>query len=209
MEFEKEHRQDERAAKRAQDLDDLHNEMAGRDGGRINRFFGEASAPRSEREKQKAEREAQFTNLQLLLLNDPEYAQLFRETETKLRQAQNRLDVALETIQAERARIEEALLRENLSAEQRQDEEEKLKALIELEEDIRAGQAEIGDMQERMEDKDSPVIKTGLDDFQTRTDEIVNDAERRLNLEMNRSAPASNEKKPTVQASSEIEVPTL
>lgn len=91
MDFEKERRQEERAAKRTQDLDDLHNEMAGRDVGRINRFFGEASAPRSERGKQKAEREVQLTNLQVLLMNDPEYAQLFRETETKLRQGQNRL----------------------------------------------------------------------------------------------------------------------
>ncbi|MEM6890346.1 MAG: hypothetical protein AAF636_19765 [Pseudomonadota bacterium] len=155
------------------------------------------------------ERDTQLTNLQVLLMNDPEYAQLFRETETKLRQAQNRLDVALEAIQTERARIEEALLSENLSAEQRRDEEEKLDALMELEEDIRAGQAEIGEMQERMEDQDNPATEHELDDFQSRTDEVVNDAERRLNSEINRSAPASNEEKPTVQVSSEIEVPTL
>lgn len=177
MEFEKKHGQEERAAKRAQELDDLHNEMAGRDVGRINRFFGEAAAPRSERGKQKAEREAQLTNLQVLLMNEPEYAQLFRETETKLRQAQNRLDVALETIQAERARIEEALLRESLSAEQRRDEEEKLEALIELEEDIRNGQAEIGEMQVRLEDEETPLSAEELQQIQQNADDLVSQLE--------------------------------
>ena len=180
MDFEKEHRLEERAAKRAQDVDDLHNEMAGRGVGRINRFFGEASAPRTEREKHKVKREMQLTNLQALLMNDPEYAQLFRETETKLRQAQNRLDVALETIQAERARIEEALLGKNLSDEQRRDEKEKLEALIELEDDIRAGQAEIGEMQERMDDQRGPTSEDSMHDFTDRTDDIVTDIKDRL-----------------------------
>ncbi|MEL7065642.1 MAG: hypothetical protein AAFP00_18020, partial [Bacteroidota bacterium] len=68
--------------------------MADRDVGRIDRYIGDAAENRADRGKRKAERDAQLTALQMML-NDPEYAQLFHETEAKLQDAQSRLDTAL------------------------------------------------------------------------------------------------------------------
>lgn len=209
MDSEKVHRQVERTAKRMQDAHDLNNEMAGRDVGRINRFFGEASSPRADGDKRKAEREAQLTNLQMLMMNDPAYAQLFRETETKLRQAQNRLDAALEAIRLEKERIEEALFRENLTDQQRQEELERLDALAELEADVLAGQAEIGDMQERMDDQRDPTSASSMQDFTERAESIVSDIERRVQNEMSRSAPAPQSEHQEVKSASTLDVPTL
>ena len=78
------------------------------------------------------------------------------------------------------ARLKKKFAKRRERAISRRIEQEKLEKLIELEEDIRNGQAEIGEMQERMDDHDDPTSEEELHGFTDRTDEIVMDIEDRL-----------------------------
>ncbi|UWQ73601.1 hypothetical protein [Leisingera sp. M658] len=203
-------------------MDDFNNEMAGRDVGRMGRFLPSGERDPKKVAKQREERAAMLTNLQILMQNDPEYAALYRETEEKLRDAQSRLDTALDKVQQLKAGTEEAMLDimnraarlpDGRAVFQDQDgnvryedgtavdtdlaesivwrgDEPKLAELeaaanrmtdlLELENSIHAGQAEIGDMQERMADQRDPTAKDGMTGFQNRAGELVARAEERV-----------------------------
>lgn len=166
-------------AKRVQDFDDLQNEMAGRDVGRIDRFLTADARENRTGGQRREDRKAGLTNLQILMMNNPAYAALYRETAERLNDAQGRLDTALEAVQRARKEVEERLEGQP-SAAQRAEDEARLQALAELEADILSGQAEIGDMQLRMQDKDEPVIDDGLKDYQERSAELASGIEDRL-----------------------------
>ncbi|MEM6890151.1 MAG: hypothetical protein AAF636_18750 [Pseudomonadota bacterium] len=178
MNFDDEEQLKERFARKAQDFTDLQNELAGRGVGRISRFIGESSETRKDRGKRRADSNAELTALQIMM-NDEQYARLYRKTETKLHDAQNRLETQLEIIQDERERLE-THLESDLTAEQRRKAEARLEALRKLEEDIRLGQAEIGDMQERIEDEENPPSEDELESIQRRADEIASGIEDRV-----------------------------
>ena len=192
------------ARQRAQTTDDFNNEMAGRDVGRIARFFGGAAQSTPNQEKKRAEKQAQLTNLQILMARDPVYAQLYRDTEKRLHEAQNRLDTALETVLLAQGQAR-GRLEGQLSAAEREEERARLEALLELENDIRSGQAEIGEMQLDMEDGNDPTKSAELEGYQDRSEEIVSDIEDRVSeltastevtLEQNSTAPVAGVKIP-------------
>lgn len=166
-------------AKHAQDFDDLQNEMAGRDVGRISRFLSAEAREDRSNGKRGSRKESELTTLQILMMNDPEYAQLFRETEHKLRDVQTRLDTAMDAVLLAQEVAREKL-KGTLSYAARAEEEARLEALIDLEADIISGQAEIGDMQERMADQDDPVAAEKIKGFSDRSEEIGSDVEERL-----------------------------
>lgn len=82
----------------AQRLDDYHNEMGGRDVGRISRFLPASASGGTAGDRRKAEREQAMNRLQLLLLNDPAYAAQYRDTQEALQDAQARLDEMLDQV---------------------------------------------------------------------------------------------------------------
>ncbi|WP_299829035.1 hypothetical protein [uncultured Roseobacter sp.] len=88
-------------AKHAQDFDDLQNEMAGRDVGRIERFLNADIREDKISGKRGTRKEAGLTNLQILMMNNPAYAALFEETVQVLSDAQRELDDLLQRVQAE------------------------------------------------------------------------------------------------------------
>tara|TARA_B100000378_G_scaffold274122_1_gene268093 strand:- start:96 stop:857 length:762 start_codon:yes stop_codon:yes gene_type:complete len=94
------------AQKRAQqDFDDLQNEVAGRDVGRIERFLnGESNHPNSEKARRK-EREAEMTRF-MALMSDPVYAKLYEDWGKKLNETRQFLDEAREQLAKFRASIE-------------------------------------------------------------------------------------------------------
>jgi len=160
-----------RFAKHAQDFDDLQNELAGRDVGRISRFLNaDAREARVGTQKRDARQTSVMTALQVMMMNDPEYAQLYREIEKHLRDVQTRLDTMLETVLRAKEEAEERLRTAQNEAE-RLAQQERLDELTELENDIRSGQADIGDMQLRLEDEENPPSKDEMTDFQIRADE--------------------------------------
>lgn len=92
------------AQKRAQqDFDDLQNETAGRDVGRIERFLnGQSNHPSSEKARRK-EREAEMSRF-MALMSDPVYAKLYEDTGKKLLDTRQFLDDAREQLAALRAK---------------------------------------------------------------------------------------------------------
>lgn len=166
-------RQEERDKQQAQLRDDFNNEMAGRDVGRISRFLSADTREARTNGNKREERRAAMTTLQMLLSNDPEYARLYRDTERRLHEAQDRLDAALETVLRTKEQTEERLRNARNEAE-RQAQQERLDTLNDLENDIRSGQAEIGDMQLRMGDQENHVQSEEMEGFHDRLDEIEN-----------------------------------
>ncbi len=73
-----EHERHERAKRRQQDHDDFHNEMAGREVGRINRFLPESRQPHIQKERR--ERDAERLTKLALALQNADYAALYDET---------------------------------------------------------------------------------------------------------------------------------
>lgn len=83
--------------KSRQDFDDQQNELAGRETGRMTRFGVGGDAARDLAEKKKRER-AFRTALQLLM-DDPEYAQLYKDLGSSLSVAEHKTDTAIEQAQ--------------------------------------------------------------------------------------------------------------
>ena len=73
-----EHERHERAKRRRQDHEDFHNEVAGRDVGRINRFLPESGQPHIR--KSRRERDAERLTQLALALQNIDYAALYNET---------------------------------------------------------------------------------------------------------------------------------
>ena len=221
-------------AKRARDFDDLQNEAAGREVGRMPRFLAaEDVSPRAS-ERKRAERAEALTRLQLLLLNDPAYAALHKETTEKLNEVQNRLAEAMERVLALRARTDaelaemlkkaartadgEAVFRDangdvrtadgrkvdddmaatavwhggEPSFEDYRRNRERDEGLDDLAGDIGAGQAEVGDMQDKGQDQENPATAEELRRRKERAEEIAGGVEERLDREMSMSQPSSD-----------------
>ena len=202
-------------------------------------------------ERKRAERAEALTRLQLLLLNDPAYAALHKETTEKLNEVQNRLAEAMERVLALRARTDaelaemlkkaartadgEAVFRDangdvrtadgrkvdddmaatvvwhggEPSFEDYRRNRKRDEGLDDLAGDIGAGQAEVGDMQERTEDHERPTSSEELGEMQQRTGDMLVDIERRLEREAQRSAPSSAVPGQIVEATTDIGVPKL
>lgn len=205
----------ERAAGlRQQDFDDLQREVAGVDVGRIARFLPDDLRNPEAAEKRKAEHQQQMLTRLQMMMRDPEYAALHKETTNKLREAQNSLDdmrqqaqrildqenEAIARLEARAARDSQgravfkdqdgetryadgALVAEDESAgivwrgdepsfEERFAHGERQERASGILADIDAGQAEIGDMQERLDNNGDPASKGDMDTFQSRAEEI-------------------------------------
>lgn len=90
----------ERAAGvRQQDFDDLQREVAGLEVGRIARFLPDDVRNPEQSEKAKAERQAEMLTRLQMMMRDPAYAALHRDTTRRLREAQNSLDEMRERAQ--------------------------------------------------------------------------------------------------------------
>jgi len=100
-ENEQETKLTERFARHARDFDDLQNEIAGLDTGRMKRFLPDGAHSADPNGKSASKRAEVLTRLQLMLLENPAYAALFEETATILTDAQSRLDALLERVRAQ------------------------------------------------------------------------------------------------------------
>lgn len=89
--------------RRQVDLDDLNNEIAGRDVGREARFLGPSGGRELQAKREKADRE--FRSLLQQRLQDPEYRRLYDDAWSALDSAQSALDRAM----LENARAKERL----------------------------------------------------------------------------------------------------
>lgn len=99
---------DDSKDKRQRDFDDLQNEMAGREVGRIRRFLSEDAWDQI-RESRTGEKKGNLSKLQLLLLHNPAYQELYQKVEATLERVQNATDKALEDIQNEIQKLENKL----------------------------------------------------------------------------------------------------
>ncbi|WP_141702046.1 hypothetical protein [Methyloceanibacter stevinii] len=98
------------AAVRRQDFDDLQNELAGRETGRLERFLSPDERERIRDGKSKGERHADaMTRLQWMLSNNAEYAALYNDTFDKLREAEQAAERALEKARRALAKAEHDL----------------------------------------------------------------------------------------------------
>lgn len=140
-----------REARRRRDVDDLNNENAGREVGRMKRFLtGEADPDKKQKQR---EREHEFRSaLMALLQDDPEYAVLYEETMDKLREAEAATEAAL--IQA-RANLGNAK-----SPKERADAQASYDALLKYQVDV------LGHARDRLADEDNPPSKDELRDIQ-------------------------------------------
>lgn len=238
----------ERFKHHAQTMDDFHNEMAGRDVGRISRFIGASASGSVESQKRRNERSAENTSFQIMMANAA-YAALFEDTQNVLTDAQSRLDGLLERVQAQ-IEVSEAELADKLdraaslpdgtkvfkdrngdvrtqdgalvaaelaatvlwrgdepSFEEVRADADRIERLNILADDIRAGQAEIGDMQAAMADESEVETSEELEGFKDRANEIVEGAEERLNAEIS-SAPAATPT-PVAMQTSKVSVPEI
>lgn len=93
--------------RKQRELDDLQNEMAGREVGRQRRFLSADDERTPEGREKKAQAEA-LTRLQLLMSN-PEYANAYQDTMTALRDAERATEVALTKAGIARERASENL----------------------------------------------------------------------------------------------------
>ncbi len=96
-------------ARRAKDFDDLQNEMAGRDVGRMNRFVCEDRNPARASGNRRAERAEALTRLQLLMTTNPAYAALYEEVTNLLSEAETLTEAAIEQAEEELRTANEAL----------------------------------------------------------------------------------------------------
>ena len=86
-----------RDTKRRQDSDDFQNELAGRETGRQQRFFpDDGHSPRAERKKQGSEQA--FRSMLDMLLADPVYRARYEQVMTRLREAEQATEAALDRI---------------------------------------------------------------------------------------------------------------
>lgn len=83
------------------DLDDLGNEMAGRETGRNSRFRNKEDSNSEAAQRRRANTQAHMTALETMLLNDPEYAKIYNDTMDLLAEAEQVVEGAL--AQAEQA----------------------------------------------------------------------------------------------------------
>lgn len=88
-----------------QTFDDLQNEMAGRDTGRIQRFG--IAAGRDFEAKQEAKREKAYRDaLHRLLMTDPEYRKLYEDLGTALSEAETAADTEIHRLESQLAQVE-------------------------------------------------------------------------------------------------------
>lgn len=85
----------------------------------------------------------------------------------------------------------------------------RLEALKSLQDDIAAGQAEIGDMQAAMADEDNPPTAEALEGFEERAEEIRSGIEERLSRELGAHQPPAEDAEVQPAAVSTIAVPEL
>lgn len=95
--------------RRQLDFDDLQNESAGRETGRMARFLSaDTREARAGRGKGSDKTSEHLSRLQQLLASNPAYAALYHETFDKLRAAEAATEAALQALQARRTQLEAA-----------------------------------------------------------------------------------------------------
>lgn len=94
--------------RRAQGFDDLHNEMSGSDVGRIPRFLSEEARTLLQ-EKRNGKSSRRMSALDMMLLNDPAYAQAYNDTMDFLGRAERVAEQDLSKLETQLAKAETAL----------------------------------------------------------------------------------------------------
>lgn len=89
------------AEKRQRDFDDLQNELAGNETGRIARFLSVEDERSVEGKRRKREKQDAADRRLMELMKDPEYAALYLELGDKLREAETGADQAISIMQAQ------------------------------------------------------------------------------------------------------------
>lgn len=239
-----------RFARHAQDFDDLQNELAGRSVGRVERFLPGGANSAGSSGKSKKERAETLTRLQLLLA-DPAYAALYRETVSALTEAQSKLEIMLERVrlgieqnaatledmQDRAARLEDGtrVYRDKDGQVRNEDGRIFTDALVagivwngtetsfediqaniarrdrlnNIEADILAGQAEIGEMQVAMDDDDDPRTEAQMEDFKNRAKDIMGNAEQRMEAELQTSDSAPETSEQSFVSATKLTVPEI
>lgn len=137
--------------RRLQDLEDYDNEAAGREVGRIQRFFTSDNDRTEEcRQRQSQERD-QKTQLALLLANLA-YEALYNDVLENLAETEDRLYNTMKKVA-------------DAAAKGDADAKKHLQRLIEQEEELRR-------IRQHMQDEDEPPTKDQLEDYQRRIDDI-------------------------------------
>ena len=95
-------------SKKKQDFVDLQNEIAGHDTGRMKRFMPKRDKGDGTGRNKDSRRET-LSILQLLLLNDPEYATLYNDTNDLLTRAEIATEKALQQAEEDLVRAKETL----------------------------------------------------------------------------------------------------
>jgi len=94
------------AEKRQRDFDDLQNEAAGNETGRITRFLNADDERSVEGKRRKREKQEAADRRFMDLMKDPEYAALYHDLGDKLRDAETGADQTIAAIQAQLRTIE-------------------------------------------------------------------------------------------------------
>ena len=94
------------AEKRQRDFDDLQNEAAGNETGRITRFLSAEDKRSVEGKRRKRERQEAADRRLMDLMKDPEYAALYHDLGDKLRDAETGADETIAAMQAHLRAIE-------------------------------------------------------------------------------------------------------
>jgi ElaB/YqjD/DUF883 family membrane-anchored ribosome-binding protein len=95
--------------RKQQEFNDLQDEIAGRDTGRMKRFLVSSDSRNDPESKDKKNHRETLTFLQMLLLNDPEYAALYKETNDLLTRAEIATEQALDQAEEDLIRSREKL----------------------------------------------------------------------------------------------------
>jgi hypothetical protein len=178
------------------DLIDYNHELAGGGNGRIERFSIDVESYRNtDSEKNRKAKERRYTDmLSYMLAQDMQYRALYFELETKLDDAQSRVDEALLKIRNElddiKYRLENAD-KLGLSKEQRLELERRREELRLHQEKIRDYQRDVLDnIRTRLDDKDNPPSKEDLDTFQDRIIDEMPDSLNALDTNMDAGVPS-------------------
>lgn len=98
-----------RTSRNDQDFEDLQNEISGRDVGRNTRFINRTDNTVAAAQRRDAKMHMQITALQAMLQNDPEYAQLYNDTNDLLDRAETAADNAIDQLTQDLSEHEQEL----------------------------------------------------------------------------------------------------
>ncbi len=164
------------AEKRQVDFDDLQNELAGRDNGKISRFI---SKEERERRNGKTASDKAFQTMLDAMLDNPAYAAAYQATMNAINDADSAVyDAMVESadkLQDTSDALEDAKER-GASAEEIARLQKEYEDAKERHRRMQEYEAELAEIRARMEDEDNPPSKDEMEQFKERSREIHREA---------------------------------